>query len=74
MNANRRKEIAKIVTELEELKSRLETVLEEEQEYYDNVPENLQNSERYQESEEYISYMEDAVSEFDSIIDALSNI
>lgn len=74
MNANRRKEIAKIVTELEELKSRLETVLEEEQEYYDNVPENLQNSERYQESEEYISYMEDAVSEFDNIIDALSNI
>lgn len=74
MNANRRKEIAKILAEAEKLKSKLESVLEEEQEYYDNVPENLQGSDRYQQSEECIGYMEDAVSSFEDIIDGLSNI
>lgn len=46
---------------LDDLASELDSILSEEQNYYDNVPENLQNSDRYYSSEEAINSMESAI-------------
>lgn len=74
MNANRRKAIDKIVSRLEELQADLASVWGEEQEAYDNTPESLQESDRYAESEEAISAMEDADGSIQEAIDYLSDL
>ena len=75
MNNLRRKEIQGIIDRLEELQSDLETLKYEEEEYRDNIPENLQGSERYEKAdeacdnlnsafyslEEAVSYMEESM-------------
>ena len=71
MNKYRRKELSTLLTTLEEVKGTLETLKEEEEEYRDNMPENLWGSERYEKAEEAISNMEDAIN---SLEDAISSI
>lgn len=71
MNKNDRKQVAAIVSKLEELKSQmeeltsqLETLAEAEQEKYDNMSEGLQNSERgeaLQESANVLAVAKDAL-------------
>ncbi len=72
MNKIRRKELANIVTMLEELDSlreqireRLADVLDEEQEALDNLPESLQESERGEQMQAYIDTMENVTGELD---------
>ena len=72
MNKTRRKELANIVTMLEELdalreeiRERLADVLDEEQEALDNLPESLQESERGEQMQEYIDTMENVTGELD---------
>ena len=74
MNKQRRTEIASIVIELENIKSRLESVLSDEQDVFDNMPENLQGSMRGEESEEAIDYMDSAIGSLDEAIDNLNEI
>lgn len=54
MNKNRRKALDEVVKKIEELQSGLSELLgdldsirEEEEEYRDNIPENMQDSEKY---------------------------
>lgn len=65
MNNTRRKEIRNIIDELEtmagkldDLYSWLDELKSEEDEYRDNIPENLQGGIRYEESEEASDNME----------------
>ena len=51
MNKVRRKALSELKDQIESLKSDLETLLEEEQEYLDNIPENMQSGERYETAE-----------------------
>lgn len=74
MNKQRRNEIDKIRVELESIKSRLESVLAEEEMMFDNMPENLQYSMRGEESQESIDYMSEAVSSLEEAIDQLTEI
>lgn len=74
MNKQRRNEISKIVSELEILKSRLNDVLSEEQNVFDNMPENLQYSMRGEESQEAIDNIEEAVSDIEEAISLLEDI
>lgn len=60
MNRKRRERI-------EFFQGELQSILEEEQEYFDNIPENLQESERAQQSEKAISNLEEAISLLESI-------
>ena len=46
MNKIRRKSLQSIIDQLEELKGSLEDLQAEEEEYRDNIPENMQESER----------------------------
>lgn len=72
MNKARRAEIAELidllrplVDTIDDLKTRIENVRDEEQEYYDNMPEGLQMSDRGQTAEAAISELDDVVSMFD---------
>jgi hypothetical protein len=47
--------------------------MEEEQDYYDNMPESLQESERGQIADEAIGFLQSAIDCFDDIIDNLSS-
>lgn len=68
MNKIRRKGLQSIIYQIEELKSSLEDLQAEEEEYRDNMPENLWGSERYDKAETAIAGMENAVSALEEAI------
>jgi len=72
MNNQRRKEIKAVLDELAALRSRVEDLQNEEQDYFDNMPENLQQSERGEKAEQAASRLEDALTAFDEIEEALN--
>ena len=72
MNKIRRKALNSIIEQLQEIQSNIEEIMDEEMEYKDNMPENLQTSERYEKSEEACSAMQDAIAEIDVVIDYLN--
>lgn len=73
MNAKRRKAITK---SLEMIKNQIECLdifIEEEQEYIDNIPENLEGSYRYEKAEEALADLEfarDALSDSFSYLES----
>lgn len=71
MNSPRRKELQRIIDDLTVLKADLEALMEEEEEYRDNMPENLQGSERYEKADEACDNLSDAI---DRIEDAICGI
>ncbi len=72
MNAQRRKEIQTVLNELADLRSRVETLQNDEQEAFDNMPESLQQSDRGQASEGAASSLENALTAFDEIESSLN--
>lgn len=96
MNNKRRKKIKDVILDLTNIKninfislqSKIEKILDEEQEAFDNLPENLQYSINGQRSEDAINSLEDAIEEIndyyyltleerkepDTIEDVLDNI
>lgn len=74
MNKDRRNRILKIISEIEQVKEKLQEILHEEEMVFDNMPENLQCSMRGEESEESIDYMNEAVDSLDSAIEQLEEI
>lgn len=71
MNNTRRARINDLIRDLERKKSEVESILSEEQDYYDNMPENLQMSSRAEAAEAAISNLEDAISSMDDAICSL---
>lgn len=81
MNDARRKQIDSLIASMRDLTDLVETlqagiqdVLDEEQEYLDNMPENMQQSERASIAEEAISALEEAASAADDIVGNLQTI
>lgn len=72
MNNQRRKEIQAILNELAAFRSKVEDLQREEQDAFDNMPEGLQQSEKGQQSENAASRLEDALTAFDEIEEALN--
>lgn len=62
MNNQRRKELRKAMELLSEARGIIESVRDEEQEAFDNLPEGIQCSSRGESMEEMISSMECAIS------------
>lgn len=60
MNNARRKRICKIADALNELKSQLDELYEEEQEAFENIPESLQGTKRYEIVENAVDMLESA--------------
>lgn len=73
MNKQRRKDIDTIIQALEEIREQIQCVLNEEQDYLDNIPENLQNSERYETAETAVQELKEADGSIDDIIEHLEN-
>lgn len=83
MNKARRNAIDDVISDIEEMKSLYDEIVEkltiirdDETDFMDNIPENLQSSERYYNAEEAVDNLESALSdlediEFDDIIDCL---
>lgn len=74
MNAKQRKSIEKFVEKIDEVKTDLEYMQEEEQEKLDNMPEGLQESERGEAMQEAIENLEAAVGSLEEAIDYLNEI
>jgi predicted RNase H-like nuclease (RuvC/YqgF family) len=85
MNKERRKQLSELnpkleelINAIEELKSEFESVLEEEQEYNDNIPENLRCSSKTETSDNAINALEEVISNMDDAMgilqDAISDV
>lgn len=74
MNKARRKAIEEIIDQLGTLKEQIESVCEEEQEAYDNLPESIQYSERGEAMSEAASNLEDTASSIDDVMSTLQDI
>ena len=74
MNKQRRQKIRNIRKEIENCKENLQKILDEEQEYFDNIPENLQGSMRGSDSEDAIDAMESCIEYLENIISELTEI
>jgi len=74
MNAKRRKQIEGVVTQLGSIEDSIASVVEEiqsikedEQEYYDNMPESLQGGEKGEAAQDAISNLEEAESNTENL-------
>lgn len=81
MNKQRREKISKLKirfqstqAELKQLSSELSSILNEEQDAFDNMPEGLQSSYRGMCSEDAIDNMEEASEKLDEAIELLNDI
>jgi 5'-deoxynucleotidase YfbR-like HD superfamily hydrolase len=81
MNKQRRNEIGKLVDKAEELipildalASEIETIASEEQEYYDNAPENMVDSEKYERACEVADELESCQQEVREMSEGLGDI
>lgn len=83
MNATRRKSLSSLIErisaiDIDAVISDLETLRDEEQDYYDNMPESFQASERGGMAEVAVSAMDDAISVLEdarsAMEDAINNI
>lgn len=68
MNAPRRKALESIKSSLADLQLQLETIRDEEQEYYDNMPEGIQMSEKGEKANEAVSSLEDAINNLEDVV------
>ncbi|WP_269477773.1 hypothetical protein [Hominibacterium faecale] len=71
MNNKRRKALSEISDKLKVLKSQLEDIVGDEEEYMDNMPESLQGSEKYDIAEQACDSLYDAVSGIEEAISAI---
>jgi len=74
MNNVRRKNIEKVIGMISDARSLLEELMSEEEEYRDNMPENLQGSERYEKADEACYSMEEAIGNMEDIESSLEEV
>lgn len=73
MNKARRKALDEVISKIEEAKELLENLQAEEEEYRDNMPENLQGSERYEAADAAVDNMSSAVDALDEAISSIES-
>lgn len=74
MNDERRKLIRKAVELIAEGRAMLEQARDEEQEYHDNMPENLQNGSKGDDASQAIDALETVISELESAESSIEEI
>lgn len=73
MNAKRRKEIEKLSAQIEEIKMAIDSLHDDEQEAYDNLPDSLQEAERGQKMESAIEALDYASDDLQECLNHLLN-
>lgn len=71
MNKIRRNELHKLYELISSAKEELENIRDDEDEYKENIPENMQSSERYEKAESAVYTLEEAVSYLEQAIDSI---
>lgn len=74
MNKNRRQKLRQIVDALQSIVNDLDDIKMEEDEARNNMPENLEGSEIYEESENCSDVLEDVMSDLNEIMGNISEI
>lgn len=74
MNKSRRQEIERAMTMLDEAKGILEACRDEEQDYFDNMPESFQSGDKGQAAENAVALLEDIISNLDDAISQAGEI
>jgi flagellar biosynthesis chaperone FliJ len=74
MNKERRRQLTEALEMLTVVKDRLEIIRDEEQEYYDNMPESFQDGTKGERAQEAIDSIESIISSLDDAIDGFSGI
>ena len=72
MNRARRNLITEVEGKLAEILESLSAIKDEEEEYRDNMPENLQGSEKYEQADQACSALDDAYNNLEYVIDYLN--
>lgn len=73
MNKLRRKALQEIFDKLSDLREEVESLMQEEDENRENMPENLRGSERYEQSETASYNMEEAAEYISSACESIGN-
>lgn len=73
MNNKRRQQLREWIEKIESIKSELETICSDEEEYFDRL-ENLQSSPNGMNSEEAIDKMNDAIACVEEAVEAIEEI
>jgi hypothetical protein len=72
MNKDRRTSLEAIANKIDGLKCELETLRDEEQEYFDNMPESLQGSDKGETAENAISNLDDAINSLEESMNSIN--
>lgn len=67
MNEERRSKLRDAVGFLDRASAIVDTVYDKEQDCLDNMPENLQNTERYEHMEDAVDHLNDALERLDEV-------
>ena len=71
MNKQRRVKVDDVIEKLRNIQSEIGDILSEEEEYRDNIPENLQGSEKYENAENNCDNLQNAIDQVDEVISYL---
>ena len=73
MNEVRRKALRDVINGIQRLSDELEALCGEEEDYRDNIPENMQGSERYDKAEEAIDLISEAVDNLRCAVESIES-
>lgn len=73
MNKQRRKSLDFALEALSEIRSLVEDARNEEQEYFDNMPESFQSGDKGQAAEDAVSLLDDALNALDDVEGLISD-
>jgi len=74
MNNTRRRQIRKVAEQIKSQIEELQTLQEEEEQYFDNMPENLQYSERGEKAEQDAYELQNIIDEIQSQLEELETV
>jgi len=74
MNKTRRATLIKVCEALSDLQEEVSTVRDDEEEAMENMPENMQSSDRYDDMERAVGTLEEAGDLFDELMDKLKEV
>lgn len=73
MNNTRRKSLRELIETTEGIKSKIEELRTEEEEYYNNMPESFQDGEKGDRAQTVIEYLDEAMTAAGDVIENLTS-
>lgn len=74
MNKARRRQLEKVVEVLTAQMEEMETIKDEEQEAFDNLPEGIQCTERGETMEENVDELDSIITDLENVIDSINEV